>query len=117
MSADRKKFLDLFDRLGVEQQETLLAFAEFLAERYAQAASPAGEAGEPESIERPAEETVVMAIRRLTRTYPMLDRRKLFDATSRFMTQHALHGRAAAEVIDELELVFEEHYRRMKENR
>jgi hypothetical protein len=33
------------------------------------------------------------------------------------MTQHALHGRAAAEVIDELELVFEEHYRRMKENR
>lgn len=116
MSVDRKKLLDLFDGLDTRQQEMLLAFAEFLAVRSAQPAAPAGGAGEPESIERPAEETVVMAIRRLTRTYPMLDRRKLFDATSRFMAQHALQGRAAPEVIDELEIVFAEHYQRLKEN-
>jgi hypothetical protein len=116
MSVDRKKLLELFDSLGAEQQETLLAFAEFLLSRAPQPAAGAGVPVAPEPIERPAEETVVMAIRRLTRTYPMLDRRKLFDATSRFMAQHALQGRAAPEVIDELEIVFAEHYRRLKGN-
>jgi hypothetical protein len=58
-----------------------------------------------------AGETVVMAIKRLTRTYPMLDRRKLIGRTSQLMAEHALQGRAAVEVIDELEMVFERYYR------
>jgi hypothetical protein len=113
---EEKRLIELFGQLDSAQQETLLAFAEFLASRAPQPAAGAGVPVTPEPIERPAEETVVMAIRRLTRTYPMLDRRKLFDATSRFMAQHALQGRAAPEVIDELEIVFAEHYRRLKEN-
>jgi hypothetical protein len=52
-----------------------------------------------------------MAIKRLTRTYPMLDRRKLIGRTSQLMAEHALQGRAAVEVIDELEMVFERYYR------
>lgn len=115
MSSEEKRLIGLFARLDPAQQETLLAFAEFLVVRAPQPSVPDEPPGEPEPVERPADETVVMAIRRLTRTYPMLDRRKLFDATSRFMAQHALHGRAAAEVIDELEVVFAEHYRRMKD--
>ena len=113
---EERRLIDLFGRLDAAQQEALVAFAEFLVSRMAQPAAGQQGHGEPEAIERPAGETVVMAIRRLTRTYPMLDRRKLFDATSRFMTQHALQGRAAEEVIDELELVFAEHYRQLKDN-
>lgn len=52
-----------------------------------------------------------MAIKRLTRTYPMLDRRKLMGPTSLLVSQHALQGRPAAAVIDELEMVFARHYR------
>jgi len=101
---EEKRLLDLFGTLAPEQQETLIAFAEFLVSRTASdnTAAPA----QPLRIERPPQETVVMAIRRLAQTYPMLDRRKLVAETSTFMAEHALKGRAAAEVIDELELVF-----------
>lgn len=51
-----------------------------------------------------------MAIKRLTQTYPMLDRRKLLADTSKYVAQHALEGRSAVEVIDELEVVFSRHY-------
>lgn len=107
-----KKLLELFGKLAPEQQETLMAFAEFLVtrEERGSAAAPA----QPLPIERPAEETVVMAIKRLVRTYPMLDRRKLLGETSRFIAEHALEGRAAAEVIDELEVAFAKHYREMQ---
>jgi len=36
----------------------------------------------------------------------MLDRRRLMPEACNLMAQHALHGRAAAEVILELETVF-----------
>jgi hypothetical protein len=44
----------------------------------------------------------------------MLDRRKLMGEASRLMAQHALEGRAAAGVIDELEAAFARHYQKMK---
>ena len=115
MKGEGKKLLELFGKLDDRQGEQLIAFAEFLAAR-----APQGNdaelfaAAEPLSIARPATETVVMAIKRLTRTYPMLDRRKLFTDTSRYMAQHALEGRPAAEVIDELEVMFSRHYRTMR---
>jgi hypothetical protein len=103
---ERKKLLDLFERLGETQQETLLAFAEFLVAQPARA----GEGERPRPIERPADETVVMAIRRLVRTYPMVDRRRLFSEASRHLAEHALGGRPAAEVIDDLEMLFARQY-------
>ena len=63
----------------------------------------------PQPEPRPDGESVVMAIKRLTRTYPMLDRRKLMGPTSLLVSQHA-QGRAAVQIIDELEVVFERHY-------
>ncbi|MBI2295697.1 MAG: Crp/Fnr family transcriptional regulator [Betaproteobacteria bacterium] len=104
---EEKKLLDLFERLPPAQQEVLIAFGEFLATRPPNADEPGVE---PLAIPRPAGETVTMAIRRLVRTYPMLDRRKLMREASQFMAQHALEGRAAVEVIDELESVFARHY-------
>jgi hypothetical protein len=109
-SKDRN-LLDLFERLEPEQQERLIAFAEFLAEGATDANSAARE---PVALPRPAGETVTMAIRRLVRTYPMLDRRKLMVEASEFMAQHALQGRPADEVIDELEALFVRHYEQHK---
>jgi len=112
---DEARLLAVFRALDARDRHALQAYAEFLvlrgnagsvaAERIddAAAASPLPEA-------RPDGESVVMAIKRLTRTYPMLDRRKLMGPTSLLMSQHALQGRAATEVIEELEVVFERHY-------
>ena len=110
MKEEEKKVLDLFGRLALEQQDKLITVAEFLNGNALDAAA----ASDPLAIPRPAGETVTMAIRRLTRTYPMLDRRKLMAEASQFMAQHALEGREAAAVIDELEAVFARHYQRQK---
>jgi hypothetical protein len=111
MKSEEQKLLDLFEHLRPEQQDQLIAFAEFLAVRGTPADS---DTREPVNLPRPAEETVTLAIRRLVRTYPMLDRRRLLGEASRFVAQHALEGRPASEVIDELEVVFARHYGRYK---
>ena len=111
MRGEESKLLELFGTLAPEQQDKLIAFAEFLTAGAPDGTVPAA----PLSIPRPDGETVTMAIRRLTRTYPMLDRRRLMAETSQFMAQHALEGRAASEVIDDIEAVFARHYQREKE--
>ncbi len=106
MKGEERKLLDLFGRLEREQQDRLIAFAEFLGV----GAPEESAAPEPLAIPRPADESVTMAIRRLVRAYPMLDRRQLMVEASQFMAQHALEGRAAREIIGELEAVFARHY-------
>jgi hypothetical protein len=105
-----KKLLELFEQLEPEQQERLIAFAEFLSGGVAE---PGTASREPAAIARPENETVTMAIRRLVRTYPMLDRRKLMVEAAEFMAQHALQGRPAREVIDDLEVLFVRHYEKL----
>lgn len=112
MRSQDKKLLNLFRGLPDAEQDTLLAFAEFLAQRTA-LAKPAVEQL-PRAIPRPAEEKVVQAIRRLRETYPMLDHGKMLHEVSHHMTQHVMQGKPAREVIDELELVFRAHYERMR---
>jgi hypothetical protein len=107
-----KKLLDLFDQLTSEQQDKLIAFAEFLNA----GAQDGPVAAEPAAIPRPAAETVSMAIRRLTKTYPMLDRRRLMGEASQLLAQHALEGRPSAAVIDDLEALFVVHYEQHKAN-
>jgi len=111
MKNGEKQLLDFFERLAPEQQDRLIAFAEFLD---GSAPDAAGAASEPVATPRPDGETVPMAIRRLVRTYPMLDRKRLMAEASQFMAQHALEGRPAHEVIDELEVVFARHYQIMR---
>ncbi|MDH3289121.1 MAG: hypothetical protein OEP48_15545 [Betaproteobacteria bacterium] len=111
MKGEEQKLLEIFDQLASEQQDKLIEFAEFLA--VSDAGRDDATAAAPEKMPRPADETVTMAIRRLVRTYPMLDRRRLMAEASRFLAEHAL-GRAACEVIDDLEAVFATNYRMQK---
>lgn len=107
-----KQLLDFFEQLAPEQQDGLIAFAEFLGGSVPNAA---GTTSEPVAIPRPDGERVTRAVRRLVRTYPMLDRRRLMAEASQFMAQHVLQGRPAVEVIDELERMFTRHYQLMRE--
>jgi hypothetical protein len=112
---DQQRLLRLFKQLGATEQRSLLDFAEFLAMREAQqAAQPPAADSRPANIPRPPSESVVAAIRRLSKTFPMLDREALLHETSALMTAHVMQGRPAADVIDELEAVFRRHYRQVK---
>jgi hypothetical protein len=110
VKGEEKKLLDLFGQLTSEQQDKLIAFAEFLTAD----SSVGGAASEPLAVPRPAAETVTMAIKRLVRTYPMLDRRDLMAEASQLMAQHALRGRLGAEVIDDLEVLFSRQFEQQK---
>jgi hypothetical protein len=110
-SKSRKRLLKILDTLPEAQETALLEYAEFLVQRYG---GPA-EITAPLEIPRPVKESVVKAIQRLSATYPMLDRSKVLNETSVLMTQHVIHGRAAIEVIDELEILFRRHYEKLAE--
>lgn len=112
---DQQRLLNLFRTLPAAGRETLLSFAEFLAQREAVHRAPGGaDVVEPVDIPRPASESVVAAIRRLSSTFPMLDRDALLHETADLMSAHVIQGRSAADVIDELEVIFRRHYERVK---
>jgi len=108
MSATEEVLLKKFRQLPESQQQTLLDYAEFLSQRYVTEAEPVAE--HPLDIPRPQEESVVKAVRRLSKAYPMLDSKKLFEKTSSFMMRNLMHGEDSASLIDEMETFFEEHY-------
>jgi len=112
MTTQSKQLNRLFSRLPDEEKKTLLAFAEFLVSRSGLEEEPVS--SEPNYIPRPEKETVIGAIRRLSKTYPMLDKATMLNETSSLMGEHVLHGQSAPDVIDKLEVVFQRHYEEMK---
>lgn len=113
MTSAEKRLLARFRQLDERDRETLLALAEHLAER-----AGVGEWGSPPAqplpLERPARETVVAAMRRLRSTYPMIEAQTLLHRAAGLLAEHALQGRAAEAVIDELETLFATHYERFR---
>jgi hypothetical protein len=108
MTSEERRLLRVFRALPEAQQRGLLDYAEYLMERVVPQAPATPQI--PLDIPRPGKESVVKAIKRLRQTYPMIDRAKILHETSGLMTQHLVHGKAAAEVIDELEVLFRRHY-------
>lgn len=108
------RLLRLFRALPVAERETLLAFAEFLADRAGRLDETAVLEPEPAPEPRPEGESVVAAIKRLSRGYPMLDRAAMLEETSALMSEHVLQGRPAPAVIDDLEALFERYYQQLR---
>jgi len=108
-SAEERRLAKLYRALGAADREALLAFGEFLAQR-AEAIQRRAQPLDVGPLERPADESVVAAIKRLRRAYHMLDRGDLLHEASSLMSAHVLQGREAAQVIDELEALFARHY-------
>lgn len=111
--ADQEKLAALFAALAPQDQQALLAFAEFLATRAPTPAPAPAEVPSPEPIPRPEQETVVAAIKRLSRSYHMLDKGEVLHQASALMAEHIMRGKDAVEVIDELEVIFERRYRKL----
>lgn len=109
---------ELFRQLSAADQLTLLAFGEFLAGRSGGGAVvPVTEAvviPDPEVIERPPAESVVAALKRLSKTYPMLDKTKTLAATSDLVATHIMKGADPVEAIDQLEGIFRTLFETLK---
>jgi len=111
-----RKLIKLFKSFDANTKETLIAFAEFLQNR----ATPIDDskkeksqvAAQPLDIPRPEVESVIQAIKRLTATYPMVNKEDILHPISGLMTSHIMQGKKAAEVIDKLENLFEDEYKK-----
>jgi hypothetical protein len=110
-SEAERRLLRSFRMLVAADRETLLAFAEFLVQRDKVPSEPHPGPRDPAPLPRPIQESVVAAIKRLSKTYAMLDRGPMLNETSALMSAHVLQGRPAEEVIDDLEALFARHYR------
>jgi len=99
----------LFAQLEASHQQAIVDYANFLVQRY-KIDNSGGRDLKPESIERPRQETVIAAIKRLKKTYYMLDTDIMLNQTSALMGQHILKGREASDVIDELQSIFQAQY-------
>jgi hypothetical protein len=121
VTSDPDRLTEIFRQLHPQDQQTVIAFAEFLAGRGAQPAPanrvkmPQASIPEPELIPRPDGETIVAGLKRLSRTYPMLDKAKMLNATSDLVARSLMQGRDASAVIDELEEIFSTQYRQLKD--
>lgn len=111
MKASAQSLASIFDDLPEIDQNTLFEFAEFLKSR---APDPAPKITEPLGIPRPETESVVAAIKRLKKNYPMISQKELLNETSEFMMQHMMQGKAAKEVIDDMENLFESRFQKIK---
>jgi len=117
MASAEQQLTEQFQQLDAGDQATLLAFAAFLASR-----SPARTVTvkaepvtipEPEIIQRPEKESVVGALKRLAKSYPMLDKTEMLSATSDLVATTIMQGTDPVGVIDELEDIFSTHYEQL----
>jgi len=110
LTKEQRKLLSCYKNLSSADRSSLVAFAEFLASREKPEVEESLPAANPTIIPRPADESVPKAIKRLAKSYPMLDDVELLHRCSALMSEHILQGRASCEVIDELELLYQQSY-------
>ena len=101
---------NLYESMDDERRKSLCDFADFL---YAQADPVNKEIPPPEESVRPPKETVVGAVKRLKAQYHMVESSAVFKAASELMTDHMVKGRDVVEVIDEMEVLFEDAYKKL----
>jgi hypothetical protein len=117
LNEDEKALRQMLAQMSETDRRTLLDFGLFLVERSSTRHEVADSAlPEPDPVEPAPGETVVAALKRLSKTYHMVDKAKVLNESSVLMAQHVMQGRGAEEVIAELEALFESHYRRLRED-
>ncbi len=109
MNKNESKLLNIFSDLDKNDQSSVLSFAEFLLDKAKQDGRLIV-VDKPVDILRPEEERVVAAIKRLSATFPMLKKNSMLNETAALMSEHILKGRAAVDVINELEIQFQVRY-------
>lgn len=135
MTDQRQALLDYYQDLSAQDQYSLLRYAEFLSTGVVSNVSFAGDfvkdsstssqdersstrqvVAKPEKIERPEDETVVAALKRMSATYPMLEKNKLLNKASELVAQHIMFGKPAVVVIKDIEAMFAEAYDKFVED-
>jgi hypothetical protein len=116
-STEERKLCKLYKRLGDNQRETLLVFAEFLNEKQttSKIVEPEPILQHPLLIEVTDNESVVKGIKRLKSSYFMVEDENLLHEISALMSEHIMKGVSAKEIIPRVEVVFKKFYQQYKD--
>ncbi|MBF0624238.1 MAG: hypothetical protein HQL82_05470 [Magnetococcales bacterium] len=109
MADEKTRLLEAWQRLNATDKTALLRHAEALAATGGEEPAPVPQ--EPLDIPAPAGESAVKALKRLKRSYPMIeaDARLLEDASQLLMAK--MMGTPEGDVIRRLEALFAERFR------
>jgi hypothetical protein len=106
---DRAVLLKIWRDLDKEQKLTLVKFAEFLGSQKSNAEGPVSQ--EPLNLPKPENESAVKALKRLKKSYPMIDADMgLLDDASHLLMEK-ITGTADSEVVIKLEALFLDRYK------
>ncbi len=107
-----KALKKVFRQLDSQSQNSVMDFAVFLLSSKKPQAddSPIKELQLPIQEIAPESESVIGAIKRLRRIYPMLDTNDIFNESSALVSAHVMQGRPVISVINDLETLFDKHY-------
>lgn len=113
MSNESRRLVKYFNEMNEQQKNSLLDYARYLRQQNSPG-SPSTEQQKHQPLEspRPENENVVNAIKRLRVSYFMLNTDVLLNESSALMAQFMIQGRDAKEVIDDLEILFENQYQK-----
>jgi hypothetical protein len=106
-----KQLLEFFRSLDEDDQKAVINFAGYLYEKNPKEKKATREVV---NVARPQDESVIGAIKRLKKTYPMVESMNVLNKVSELLSAHMLQGRDKISVIDELELLFRETYESQK---
>lgn len=123
MADKEQTLLEIYRDLSDQDAQALLRFAEFLASGAAPVINLQGshqevqarEIPEPILTKRPANEKVVDALKRLSASYPMLEKKYLLDKASGLVAKHVMFGQPAELVINQIEELFKQAYEKYVE--
>ncbi|MBF0359098.1 MAG: Crp/Fnr family transcriptional regulator [Magnetococcales bacterium] len=106
---ERIALLDIWRNLDREQKLTLLKFAEFLESQKSNSEEPVSQ--EPLNLPKPENESAVKALKRLKKSYPMIDADMgLLDDASHLLMEK-ITGTPDSEVVVKLEALFLDRYK------
>ena len=116
MSNESRRLVKYFNEMNEQQKNSLLDYARYLGQQNS-TGSPSAEQQKHKPLEspRPENENVVNAIKRLRASYFMLNTDVLLNESSALMAQFMIQGRDAKEVIDDLEILFENQYQKYRQ--
>ena len=114
---EQKRLLAAWRQLGKDDQRTVRLFAEFLHQQTERGSTEKSVSipQTPQRIPKPEKESAVLALKRLKKSYPMIeaDFSLLEDASQLLMKK--VMGTADEEVVAELETLFARRYQEWKE--
>jgi len=115
MKSFDKKLKFIAGQLNAENRQHLLSYADYLLNQQ-ESADEAKTIAAPVDITPPEDESVVAAMQRMSKTYPMLNKDDLLHEAAGLMSEHVMQGRAATDVINDLQALFLRHYEAYVQN-